>query len=207
MRKVTCPCDQTFSLDIPETINLDEQPQVISSILDGSFLSCVCPRCGSSLNLDLPTRVEWPSKKAIIHLVPEVERISVMHGGRTVAKGELVVVGYSELADRIAVHKEELDILAIESLKIRLLEKARESNPQATAQLVFEKKTPSGDLEFHLHGLREGEVAITVVPYRVYEMVLQSLKDNPDAEEYTALINGPYISAKNILLEDGDLNA
>jgi len=139
MRKLTCPCEQVFSVDFPEVVNLDTTPEVIVKIEDGSFLSCVCPSCNAELHTDLKTRIEWPSKGVALVLLPEIDRISFMSGNQEPEKDAQVVIGFAELADRIAVIKAGLEPLIIESLKYHLANKAQEKNPGAKLTILFSR--------------------------------------------------------------------
>jgi hypothetical protein len=43
---VTCLCGRSFSVNTEEEINLDESPDQIEKICNGSFMSFDCPECG-----------------------------------------------------------------------------------------------------------------------------------------------------------------
>ncbi len=201
MRKITCHCEQVFSVDLPETVNLDEKPEIIEDIADGSFLTCICPACGAALHTDLQTDVIWPSKDASIRLVPELERFSYVTGKKKAPRGFQIVIGYPELADRVAALCAGLDPLAVEAIKYRLLEKARETPFEKEPEVYFEKITDSGSLEFHVFGLKKDEVAVTHVPFSLYEKVKRQAEENPRDELFSALKNGAYISVQNIYSE------
>lgn len=202
MRKLTCHCEQVFNVDIPEVVNLDSNPEIIGQICDGSFLTCICPACNAVLHTDLETRFEWPSKKTTIVLIPEIDRFSFLSGNIHAIKDASVVIGYPELADRIAVLTANLAPLAIESVKYHLAVKARETNPDAKLTILFEKLNENKDLEFHIHGLKKDEVAVTVIPLRIYQSIKDDSEKNPDSEPYSSLQNGSYLSIQNILIED-----
>jgi hypothetical protein len=202
MRKLTCHCEQTFSVDIPETVNLDDRPEIVGQIADGSFLACVCPTCGAELHTDLRTRFEWPSRRAVIVLVPELERIAYLSGTSPVEADAQVVIGYPELADRIAVLAAGLAPTITESIKYHLLLKAGETAPRDSISIFFEKKRPDGELEFHVHGLKKDEVAITLIPASLYAKLEGDFKRSPESEPYSLLSNGNYLSVKNLLIED-----
>lgn len=203
MRKITCPCDQVFSVDIPETVNLDSSADTIARIENGSFLSCVCPSCNSVLHTDLRTRFEWPSKKTNLLLIPEIERIAFLSGNLEPDADAETVIGFAELADRISVLRDGLDPLAVEAVKYHLASKARTASPASQLTILFEKKRDGGDLEFHIHGLKTDEVAITVIPPRIYDSIVKNIGEHPDEEPYVSLRNGSYLSVQNILIEDG----
>ncbi len=202
MRKITCHCEQEFSVDIPETVNLDDTPAELSRVATGEFLACVCPSCNAELHLDLRTTFQWPSKNVVVTLIPELERLSLISGAIAPHGKETFVVGYAELADRLAVLTAGLEPIAVEALKLRLLERARETNPSNTPTLIFERQNEAGDLVFHAHGVREGEVAVTTVPRRLYDAVLDEYRKNPENEDFCALVNGSYVSVRNVLVED-----
>ena len=202
MRKITCPCEQVFKAEIPETVNLDKEKEALDKIVKGTILSCICPACNAVLNLDLPLTVSWPSRKTTIHMVPEIERLSLVSGNTAMKKNTEYVVGYAELVDRVSVLRDNLEPVVVEAIKLRLLEKARESAASGTPVILYEKNTPDNELEFHIHGIRENEIAVTRIPRHLYDSVLEHYRSNPEQEDYTALRNGGYLSVRNILLEE-----
>lgn len=202
MRKLTCHCEQTFNVDLPEVVNIDESKETLADIANGSFLTCECPTCNALLHTDLRTRLEWPSKKRTIELIPEIDRLSFLSGAIAVDGATDIVIGYPELADRMAVLASDLEPLVIEAVKYHLAVKARETGTDIKPVILFEKKTDSGDLEFHIHGLKKDEVAITVIPRRIYDAIENDAKEHPEGELFVSLANGAYISVQNILIED-----
>ena len=202
MRKITCPGEQVFTADIPETVERDQDKDSLDKLMDGSLLSCICPTCNAELNLDLPLTIHWPSRKSTIIMVPEMERLALVSGTLSAKKHANHVVGYAELVDRIAVLRDGLEPVVIEALKYRLLQKAKEAEPKKSPVAFYDRRNETGELEFHIHGIRDNEVAVTRIPSRLYDSILGDWKANPDREDYTALKNGSYLSVRNILLED-----
>ncbi len=203
MRKITCNCEQTFSVEIPDTVDLDINPALIDDIASGSFLSCVCPTCGSVLHTDLMTRVDWPSRKVSITLIPEIDRLAYVSGNLKEGKGTSVVIGYAELADRVATIRAGLDPIACETIKYHLALKAQEAAAGSKTAIYFERVTDSLEIVFHIHGLKKDEVAVMTVPRSVYDSVLSDVRANPSDDTYAALLNGDYLSYQNILIEEG----
>ncbi len=202
MRKLTCPCDQVFSVDFPESVNLDSAPETTENIKNGSFLSCICPSCNAVLHTEFNTRFEWPSKKVNIKLIPEVERVSFLSGNMKEESDVQIVIGFAELSDRISVLENNLDPLIIEAIKYHLVLKASENNPEAKIIILFEGFKKNGDLEFHIHGLKTDQVAVTLVPSTIYETLKTEAHDHPEAEPFASLVNGSYVSVQNILIEE-----
>lgn len=203
MRKLTCHCEQVFNVDLPEVVNLDEQPEIVNQIQDGSFLTCICPTCNAELHTDLKTRIDWPSKKTSIVLIPEIDRLAWLGGNLPEEKDAQIVIGYAELADRVAVIAAGLDPLAVESVKYHLSVKARETSPDAKIVVLFDKLKENGDLEFHIHGLRDAEVAVTSIPASLYRSILDDSRASPERDPYDSLVNGHYISVQNVLIDGG----
>jgi len=204
MRKITCNCEQTFTADLPEEIDLDASPETLGAIVDGTFLTCVCPACGSVLHTDLETRVLWPSRDMKVALIPELARRAVLSGRYTAPDDFGLVVGYPELADRVTVYRDELDPLVVETLKFHLLSKALESDPDANPVATFEGKDDSGNLTFHVHGLRDAEVAVMSVPRKLYDTLRAGVTTDPDAEPQSLLRNGAYLSVQNAFFEGNE---
>lgn len=202
MRKLTCPCEQVFNFDFPEVVNLDSTPELIKKIEDGSFLSCVCPSCNSELHTDLKTRLEWPSKKTSIVLIPESDRAAFLSGNLPQENNAQIVIGFAELSDRIAVIAQNLDPLVIETIKYHLVLKAGETNSYSKLAILFDKIKENGDIEFHIHGLKPDEVAITIIPGHVYETIQKDIGEHPENERYVSLCNGSYLSVQNIFTDD-----
>lgn len=201
MRSITCPCTHVFEADVPEIVDLDADPTQLSALADGTFLAITCPNCGYESKPEFALTVVWPSHKAELKVLPEIDRGEFYR--EPPKEDTQVVIGYPELADRIAVIASGLDLVAVEALKYFLLLKAEEAVPDAEVGAWFSART--GDVvEFHLHGLREGEVAISRVPFALYERTLADSRANPKAEPFASLRFGPYLSVQNILRPEVD---
>lgn len=201
MRKMTCPCEQIFSVDFPEIIDLDSMPEVIGNIKNGSFLTCICPSCNAELRTEFATKFEWKSKKINLQLIPEIERLSFL-GGKTDGEPDVqTVIGFAELCDRVSVLEKNLNPLTIEAIKYHLITKAQETHSNSKILIFFESQNEKNFLEFHIHGLRANEVAVTHIPMQLYDTI-QKDAQYPDKEPFSSLVNGSYISVQNILFEE-----
>ncbi|EEV19205.1 hypothetical protein TREVI0001_0098 [Treponema vincentii ATCC 35580] len=218
MQKITCKCDCSFDVEYEKTIDLDVQTAVKEKIKNGSFLSFVCPSCGSKVNIELETEFVWKSKKTTLLFVPEKKRMECLafcagavridaENNKKIKteflkKGQTPVIGYPELADRIAVLDADLDPEIVEAVKFFLLDNGKNIKGKHI-QILFEKLV--GDtIEFHLHGLREKEVAVMRVPLSLYRSVETDHKKGKQKEVFKALWLGPYLSYKNIHAEGDD---
>jgi hypothetical protein len=108
------------------------------------------------------------------------------------------VIGYPELAERLSVYRDGLEPAAVEAVKYYLLLKAEENYPDGEISVRYQGKGPGG-LEFHLHGLREGEVAVSRLPAGIYEKALEDYRRRPRGEIFSALRFRSYLSIQNMI--------
>jgi len=195
---ITCQCEHRFDVEIPEEVNLDQNEAAIDELCNGTFLTIVCPSCDTPLKPEFPLTIEWPSHHTYLQVLPEFDRNGFYRNQVKTKPHAEVVIGYPEAADRIMVLKEGLDPIVIEALKYYLLLKADETNPEAEATAWFTGR--AGDvLEFHVHGLRNDEVAVSKVPFAIYSKTEGEYHKNPDSEPFKSLRWGSYISVQNLL--------
>jgi hypothetical protein len=155
--------------------------------------------------------VNWSAKNIRLEVLPELDRGEFYRrkrkaGKRAGAEDSVpaleTVIGYPELADRIAIIQDDLEPAAVESLKYYLLLKAEESLSGEKEISVWYHGKNKDALEFHLYGIREEEVAVTRVPFSIYERTLEDYKKHPKGEIFTFLRSGSYLSIQNMLRPD-----
>jgi hypothetical protein len=198
-RKIPCFCDNTFVVDIPEEIDLDKEPQLVEDILAGNFLNYTCSSCGKKHKPEFNLTVKWVSKNVILEVLPELSRGEFYRRkeDKTPDKKE-TVISYPELSERISMLKDELVIEAVEAIKYYLFVKADESYPEQDISVWYHTK--NGDnLEFHIHGIKDNEVAVMRVPVAVYIKTLNDFTSNPNADPFPALRVRTYCSIQNML--------
>jgi hypothetical protein len=207
-RKIPCLCENTFTVEVPEEINLDERPQYLDEIINGTFMNFSCLSCGKKHKPEFPVTVLWPSRDLVLEVLPEESRISFYREKKEKQKGGKIetVISYPELSDRIAVLRDGLDPMAVEALKYYLQLKAEETNPDKEIGVWYQQKTGkngSEALEFHVHGLQQDSVAVTKVPLAVYEKTLADYRRHPRGELFTSLRFRSYVSIRNMMLSEG----
>ncbi|MDR2101141.1 MAG: CpXC domain-containing protein [Treponema sp.] len=196
-RKIPCLCDNTFSVEAPEEINLDEQGEYMDEIMNGTFMNYTCPSCGKKHKPEFPLTVLWPGRNARLEVIPEQERGEFYRRKKNPEKTE-TVIGYPELAERIAVLRDKLEPMVIETLKYYLLLKAQETYPDEEIYIWYQNRGPEG-LEFHIHGIKPGEIAVTQIPMALYEKTLADYTKHPRSEIFTSLRFGSYLSVQNTI--------
>ncbi|GHV91489.1 hypothetical protein AGMMS50268_19920 [Spirochaetia bacterium] len=210
-QKIPCLCDNTFTVEIPEEIDLDGEPKYIDEITSGSFMNFTCPSCGKKHRPEFPLVLTWPSHNLRLDVIPELNRGEFYRRKKNPppVKNLEVVIGYPELSDRIAVIRDGLEPAAVEALKYFLFLKADENYPDSDINIWYQGKrpgssaegpiSPPGTIEFHLHGIREGEAAITRIPMDVYEKTLADFRRHPRGEVFSALRVRNYLSVQNTI--------
>jgi hypothetical protein len=196
-QKINCPCDNIFDAEIPETIDLDAQPELSGEIIDGAFLSFTCTRCGKTHKPEFPLTLLWPSKKLTLEVLPETER-GAFYRRKKDSPGVETIISYPEMAERIAVIQDGLEPIVIEALKYYILAKAQKDYPENDISMWYRKKDPEA-LEFHLLGIREGETAISRIPFSLYEKNAENYRRNPRGELFSSLKIRSYVSVQNLM--------
>jgi hypothetical protein len=209
-RKIPCLCENTFTVDVPEEIDLDKDGRFLDEIENGSFMNFTCSSCGKLHKPEFPLAVLWSSKNAQFEVIPEPERMGFYHQKKEKGDKTEVVIGYIELADRLAVIRDGLEPLVIESLKYYLYLKAEETNPENEINIWYHGKiagaenvaldTANAALEFHIHGLKENNMAVTRLPFSLYEKTAADYKRQPKGELFISLRHKNYLSVRNMML-------
>ncbi|MDR2069245.1 MAG: CpXC domain-containing protein [Spirochaetaceae bacterium] len=195
--KIPCFCDNIFSVEVPGEIDLDVQDEYIDKIMDGSFMNFFCTNCGKKHKPEFPITILWPSRNLRLEVIPELERGEFYRRKKDQEQKE-TVIGYPELSDRIAVYRDRLEPAVIEALKYYLLLKAEETNPDGEISIWYQDKG-SDSLEFHIHGLKTDEIAVTRLPLDLYEKTNRDYKANPRGELFSSLRWRSYLSVQNMM--------
>ena len=209
-RKIPCPCDKVFEVEVPEEVNLDTDPVYLDEIKNGSFFNFSCPACGKKHKPEFPLSILWPSKGLRFEVLPELERGEFYRRKKSAEqKGSdsvETIIGYPEMADRLSVIYDGFEPAPVEAIKYYLLLKAEEQYPDEEIEIWYFGFSKGGDalgiedfLEFHIHGIKENEVAVMKVPVSLYEKTLYDYKSNPKKEIFRVLRVKTYLSVKNTM--------
>jgi len=199
-KNLSCLCGGSFSIDMEEEIDLDREPEYLVKILSGTFMSFLCPHCGKKHKPEYNLMIQWKSRNLQLEVLPELDRGEFYRRKKEASNYE-TVIGFPEMADRLAVIKDDLRPVVIETLKSYLLAKAEESYPDKEINVWYHCEGPSG-IEFHLHGIRDDEVAVMKVPFEIYEKTCEDCRKHPKNEKYTRLRVRSYLSIQNMLRPD-----
>jgi uncharacterized small protein (DUF1192 family) len=197
-----CPCKNVFSINYDEEINLDSHPDIIEEIMDGTFMNYSCSKCGKNHKPEFPISIIWNAKKTKMEVLPETER-GEFYRRKKDPHDCITIISYPEMAERIAVLRDELEAAPIEALKYFLFMKAIEDYPENTISIWYQQKTMDQNdvhqLEFHIHGIRKDETAVARIPFETYDNLLKNYKKKPKSEPFSLLRYRSYTSLQNVL--------
>jgi len=196
-KNIICPCGNNFPFEYDEEVDLDEKQQALESILSGTFMSCVCPSCSKQHKPEFRITINWKSKNYIFNVIPELERGKFYLNKKEKPAAE-TIIGFPEMADRLAVIKDGLEPVVIESLKSFILAKAEDNYPDSEIDVWYHCSGPTG-IEFHLNGIRRGEVAVMIIPQTLYDKTYEDYKKHPKNANFTGLRVFNYLSVQNLL--------
>ena len=196
MRTITCFCENTFEVDVPEKVEIDKDKKIIDRILDGSFLSFTCPKCGRVLKPEFPVRFTDSTGETDILYIPEIERDAYLTG-RTSYSARRIVIGYAELQEKFRIIKSKLDDKTIELIKIYLLSKAESDKD---IKIYFSRKE-NDQIFFYIEGLEDDKTAVTHISLSLYNKLKSGVDDNTIDKVFLEALTPPYISANKIQTE------
>jgi hypothetical protein len=199
-KNISCLCGTNISIDYEEELDLDQDPESLKNIFDGTFMSYKCPYCSRKNKPEYPINIVWKSKNLIMRVIPELDRGEFYRNKKEKFENE-TIIGYPEMADRLAVINDGLEPVIIETIKSYLLEKAAENYPDKEVNAWYHFNSSDG-IEFHLDGIREGEVAVMKIPAELYNKILSDYKENPKSMSFTSLRVRSYLSVQNLLRHD-----
>lgn len=199
MVKLDCYCGQSFEVQFPDTFDLDADPQLEQTILEGMFLSAQCPACGKTLKPELPVTITGPAEGLSLFLVPELDRGSFMRGAYDLGPVGRVVIGYPELVEKMTIRREGLDDRVIEVLKYYLASRALEEEDAPCGVRILFHGREGAVLLFGVEGLRRGEVGMTRVQPETYSKVEERLDEISSEEPFSEILKPPYVSVNRIL--------
>ena len=105
------------------------------------------------------------------------------------------------MTERIAMLKDGLVVEAVEAIKYYLFGKADEAYPEVDISVWYHSRNESG-LEFHIHGIKDKEVAVMHIPVSLYDKTLEDFRTNPKDEPFASLRVKSYCSIQNMLRPD-----
>ena len=205
-RRIVCFCEHTFDAEVPDSIDLGNQPEVEQSIIDGEFLNIRCPNCGKVLKPEFPVLIEDPQAENTLFFVPELDRSAYFRGSLAYSLREAnrVAIGYEELVEKFLLKRYNLDDRVVEIVKYYLLSKVMEDEAEDREMRILFSKQEGDNVLFNVLGLKKDEVGILKVPMSTVEKISSQLAEKKQQEPFSDILKVPYISINNLLVEGPD---
>jgi hypothetical protein len=205
-RRIVCFCEHAFDAEIPDSIDLGEQPEVEQAIVDGEFLSIRCPNCGKVLKPEFPVLIEDPQAENSVFFVPELDRSAFFRGtlAYSLREANRVAIGYEELVEKFLLKRYNLDDRVVEMVKYYLLSKIMEDEPEDKEVRILFSKQEGDTVAFNVLGFKKDEVGILKVPMSTVEKISSQMPEKKQQEPFSEILKAPYISINNLLVDGPD---
>ena len=205
-RRIVCFCEHGFDTEVPDSVDLGEQPEVEQAIIDGEFLSIRCPNCGKILKPEFPVMIEDPQAENSIFFVPELDRSTFFRGSLAYSLREAnrVAIGYEELVEKFLLKRYNLDDRVVEIVKYYLLSKVMEDEGEDKELRILFARQEGDIVLFNVLGLKKDEVGILKVPAATLEKITSQLEEKKNQEPFSEILQAPYVSINKLLVEGPD---
>ncbi len=205
-RRIVCFCEHAFDAEVPDMVDLGNQPEVEQAIINGEFLSIRCPNCGKVLKPEFPVLIEDPQAENSIYFVPELDRSAFFRGSLSYSLREAnrVAIGYEELVEKFLLKQYNLDDRVVEIVKYYLLSKIMEDESEDKDVRILFSRREEDTVFFNVLGLKESEVGILKVPAATVEKAASQLEEKKHQEPFSEILKAPYVSINNLLVEGPD---
>jgi len=200
-RRIACFCDNVFDADVPDSADLQTEPEVEKLIASGDFMAVTCPRCGKQLTPEFPFRLSLAGGRGEMVLVPEKDRSGLARGRLDYELGSpsRVVVGFPEMAEKLHILAAGLDDRVIEIMKYYLLTGAAGEEDQDRDVTLRYKGEHEGRHVFHVIGLKEGEIGVARLSPEIYRKIAADVETRVKEEPFKDFCSPPWVSVLRLV--------
>jgi hypothetical protein len=202
VRHIACFCETTFDADLPTSADMAADPEIEQLILDGSFMAVTCPGCGRKLTPEYPFRLTGVNAFGDLFLVPEADRGAYERGTLDYDFGSpnRIVIGFSELQEKVLIASLLLDDRVIEIMKYYLLTgstPAAEGGQERDVGIVY-RGMESGRHLFNIIGMKEGEVGVARLANELYGKIASDVETRVKDDPFQDFCTLPWVSLRRI---------
>ncbi|MBN2511191.1 MAG: hypothetical protein JXB03_13005 [Spirochaetales bacterium] len=189
-----CYCNNAVEIPVKDEYILDDD--TITSILQGEFLSTSCDRCGKILKPEIPLTFRTLDNEHV-SFIPENERFSTFET-QQLDSNSLYVIGYPELIEYIHILSKDFKKEIIEIIKLQIIQKV----PDPSKTVILFQDYVDSRLIFHIHGLKDNEIAVMKIPYSLYQSIEKDFRKLIQNDPYKTIVEKPYISVRKHLADE-----
>ncbi len=216
---IKCPsCDTQQDVELYEAVNAGAEPELKQVLLENRLNRIDCTDCEASFRIDLPLLYSDLQHNILIHWIPEtadlakeqiieefdqsLEQINQMLPADIAAPNVRLVLTRVELVELIYIIEAGLNHRVVEYVKYSIhTRNMKKVDPKMFCLLLNVQDSTDDELCFVMQNIETQELG-SVLRYArpAYESMVGLYDENP--EEFLEMFPGPYISARNLLLED-----
>ena len=193
---ITCRCENRVEIVVEAEYDISIGSPAHQAIRDGSFLSTRCDRCGERVAAEFDFEAIDGCQRRM-RFLPESQRNRFMLGTVEISEGQRVLIGFRELAEHVELMRDRLEREPIEFMKYQIL---RRANSTADVRIYYDGREGS-ELRFHIHGLKEDEIAVMRLPETIYSRSRTDVDSLRGSEPIRTILEPPYVSIHKIELE------
>lgn len=216
---IRCPrCRQEQKVELYDSINVSQQPELKTALFENRLNRIQCESCGASFRIDKPLLYHDPDRNILIHWMPDtsVAREEIldefdksMEELRTALPEDIepprvrLVFTRAELVELIFIIEAGMEERVVEFIKYTIHTRNMKRVPPAEKQLLLNVQDSTTDeLLFAVQNTETFELEeVLRYPRQAYNQIRDVYRLDP--VELNDLLPGPYISARNTLMEEG----
>ncbi len=215
---IRCPqCDHTQSVELYDSINVAQQPELKNTLFENRLNRVVCEDCDANFRIDKPLLYHDADRNILIHWMPDnvASRDEIldefdksMEELRDALPEDMefprvrLVFDRVELVELIFMVEAGMDERVVEYIKYTVhTQNMKRLSPEKKQLLLNLQDSTADELLFAIQDVESKELEdLLRYPREAYHGVQKMYKDNPD--EFIELFPGPYINARSTLLEE-----
>ena len=220
---ISCPsCGTQQDVQLYDAINVEAEPELKDALMLNQLNRVECSDCDLSFRVDLPLLYNDPANNVLIHWVPETEEASreeileefdrsmeqmneMMPADTEMPKVRLVT-SRVDLVELIFLIEAELNHRVVEYIKYSIYTRNMESTDPQKFRLLLNVQDSTDEEFCFVKQDAESQKLGEMLRYgrTSYDSMCELYEENP--EEFLEMFPGPCISARNVLIEDKELD-
>lgn len=218
---ITCPsCGTPQDVTLYDAVNVETDPQLKDALMHNQLNRVQCSDCELDFRVDLPVLYSDPQNNILIHWIPEnddasrerileefdrsIEEMNSMVPGDVKLPSVRLVLSRVELVELIFLIEAGLNQRVVEYVKYSIYTRNMEKvDPRKVRLLLNVQDSTDDEFCFVMQDAQSQELG-EILRYgrSAYQSMCELYEETP--EEFTDMFPGPYISARNLLLEEDE---
>ena len=219
---ITCPsCGLAQEVELHETVNAATDPELKQALLENRLNRVACTDCETSFRIDMPLLYSDPAHNILIHWVPEtktltrrqilddfdesLEQINDLLPKDVQAPSVRLVFTRVELVELVFMIEAGFNPRVVEYVKYSIYTRNMESVDPARHRLLLNVQDSTDDeLLFVMQNVEtQGLEKMLRYGRAAYDSMCGLFDESP--EEFLEMFPGPCISARNLLLDEAEV--